>query len=51
MIMPNDSCFYVLCYPESVSKSQLKLYGFSIADGSHRQYATIPILSDKIPAL
>lgn len=49
MVMPNDSCFYILRYPESVSHSFLKLYRFSVKDGSYRILAdSIPILSDKI---
>lgn len=49
MVMLNDSCFYILRYPESVSHSFLKLYRFSVKDGSYCILAdSIPILSDKI---
>lgn len=49
MVMLNDSCFYILRYPESVSHSFLKLYRFSVKDGSYSILAdSIPILSDKI---
>lgn len=49
MVMLNDSSFYILRYPESVSHSFLKLYQFSVKNGSYRILAdSIPILSDKI---
>ncbi len=49
MVILNDSCFYTLCYPESVSNSYLHLYRFSIADGSYEILSdSIPIRSDKI---
>ena len=41
--------FYTLCYPEYVGKSELYLYRFSIADGSHEILGdSIPIISDKM---
>lgn len=49
MVILNDSCFYTLCYPESVSNSYLHLYRFSIEDGSYEILSdSIPIHSDKI---
>lgn len=49
MVILNDSCFYVLRYPESVSNSFLHLYRFSVEDGScHILGDSIPIYSDKI---
>lgn len=49
MLIQNDSCFYVLRYPESVSNSFLHLYRFSVKDGScHVLGDSIPIYSDKI---
>lgn len=49
MVILDDSSFYTLCYPEHFSKSFLKLYQFSIADGSYKILGdSIPIYSDKI---
>jgi hypothetical protein len=49
MVILNDSSFYTLCYPESQSESLLKLYQFSLKDGSHEVLGdSIPIRSDKI---
>ncbi len=49
MILLEESHFYTLCYPESVSDSYLRLYRFSIEDGSYEILGdSIPIHSDKI---
>ncbi|MCE4562891.1 DNA-binding transcriptional activator [Maribellus sp. CM-23] len=49
MVILNDSCFYTLCYPEHFSDSFLKLYRFSMSDGSYEVLGdSIPIHSDKI---
>lgn len=49
MYLDGAGSFYTLCYPESISKSALTLYKFSIKDGSFETLAdTIPIMSDKI---
>lgn len=49
MVILNDSCFYTLCYPEHFSESYLKLYRFSLSDGSYEILGdSIPIYSDKI---
>lgn len=44
-----DSSLFTLCYPEHFSESSLRLYQFSIADGSFEVLGdSIPIKSDKI---
>lgn len=49
MLIIDDSSFYTLCYPESISESFLRLYKFSIKDGSYKILGdSIPIHSDKI---
>lgn len=49
MVILNDSSFYTLCYPESISESLLKLYKFSLKDGRYEILGdSIPIHSDKI---
>jgi two-component SAPR family response regulator len=49
MVILNDSSFYTLCYPEHVSESFLKLYRFSLTDGSFEILGdSIAIRSDKI---
>ncbi|MCW3787935.1 Kelch repeat-containing protein [Plebeiibacterium sediminum] len=49
MLLLNDSVFYTLCYPEHFTNSFLKLYKFSINDGSYEILGdSIPIKSDKI---
>ncbi len=49
MVLVNDSSLYTLFYPEHVSESSLKLYRFSLKDGSYEILGdSIPIQSDKI---
>ncbi len=49
MVILDDSCFYTLCYPEHFSESLLKLYKFSLKDGTYEILGdSIPIRSDKI---
>jgi two-component SAPR family response regulator len=49
MVILNDSSFYTMCYPEHVSESFLKLYRFSLTDGSYEILGdSIAIRSDKI---
>lgn len=49
MVILNDSSFYTLCYPEHFTESLLKLYRFSLKDGSYEILGdSIPIFSDKI---
>jgi DNA-binding SARP family transcriptional activator len=44
-----DSSFYTLCYPEYFSNSTLRLYRFSLKDGSYQILGdSIPIHSDRI---
>ena len=49
MVVLDDSSFYTLCYPEHFSESFLRLYQFSLKDGSYKILGdSIPIYSDKI---
>jgi len=49
MVISDEDSFYTLCYPEHVSDSFLKLYRFSLKDGSYTILGdSIPIRSDKI---
>lgn len=49
MVLAGDSVFYTLCYPEHFSRSLLKLYRFSLRDGSFQIVGdSIPIVSEKI---
>ena len=49
MVILNDSSFYTLCYPEHYTESFLRLYHFSIKDGSYEILGdSIPIYSDRI---
>lgn len=49
MVILDDSCFYTLCYPEHFTESLLKLYRFSLKDGTYEILGdSIPIFSDKI---
>lgn len=49
MIVLGDSAIYTLMYPEHMTNSHLKLYQFSIKDGSYKILGdSIPIISDKI---
>jgi hypothetical protein len=49
MVILDGSSFYTLCYPEHVSESFLKLYRFSLTDGTYEILGdSIPIRSDKI---
>ncbi|WP_215224372.1 Kelch repeat-containing protein [Echinicola shivajiensis] len=49
MVLLNDSTLYTLCYPEHFSESYLRLYRFSLKDGSYKILGdSIPIRSDKI---
>lgn len=49
MVILNDSSFYTLCYPEHYTESFLRLYQFSIKDGSYEVLGdSIPIYSDRI---
>lgn len=49
MVILNDTSFYTLCYPEHFTSSFLKLYRFSLTDGSYEILGdSIPISSDRI---
>lgn len=49
MVLVDDSTFYALCYPEHFSHSLLRLYRFSINDGSFQMLGdSMPIVSEKI---
>ena len=49
IINAEKNYFYTLCYPHHLSKTELKLYKFSIEDGSYEVVSNaIPILSEKI---
>ncbi|MCH7408515.1 DNA-binding transcriptional activator [Belliella sp. DSM 111904] len=49
MVLLDENYFYTLCYPEHFSESKLRLYKFSISDGSFEILGdSIPIFSDKI---
>jgi len=50
LIMAKDGIyFYALCYPHEHPKTQLRLYRFSIKDGSYQAVSgTIPVTSERI---
>ncbi len=49
MVLDGLGYFYVLCYPEYLTKSNLQLYAFSVADGTKKAIGSrIKIMSDKI---
>lgn len=49
MVVADEGAFYALCYPEHFSRSALRLYRFSIADGTYEVLGdSIPIVSEKI---
>lgn len=49
MVITDDSTFYTFCYPEHFSNSLLRLYRFSVNDGSYEILGdSIPICSEKI---
>ena len=49
MVLPGDSYFYTLMYPESYTETELQLYRFSLQDGQMSLYAdAIPMNSDRI---
>lgn len=49
MILDGNGYFYVLCYPEYLTKSNLQLYRFSIENGEKSAIGSrIKIMSDKI---
>lgn len=49
IVFPDQSHFYALCYPEHLTRSAIKLYRFSIQDGSFEILGdSVSIYSDKI---
>jgi two-component SAPR family response regulator len=49
VLSPDKKYFYVLCYPHEIAHTALKLYKFSVADGSYEVVsAPIPVVSEKI---
>lgn len=49
MVLPGDSYFYTLLYPESYTETDLQLYRISLQDGQMRKFAnSIPMNSDRI---
>lgn len=49
IVFPDQSHFYALCYPEHLTQSAIKLYRFSIHDGSYEILGdSVSIYSDKI---
>jgi two-component SAPR family response regulator len=50
LILSNDKkYFYALCYPHEIAKTELRLYKFSIKDGSYEVVsAPIPVTSERI---
>lgn len=49
IVFPDQSHFYALCYPEHLTRSAIKLYRFSIQDGSYEILGdSVSIYSDKI---
>ena len=49
IISKDKKYFYALCYPHERSKTQLRLYKFSIRDGSYQIVSgTIPVTSERI---
>ncbi|HTJ12117.1 MAG TPA: hypothetical protein VL547_08830 [Dinghuibacter sp.] len=49
VLSPDKRFFYALCYPHEVAKTELKLYKFSIADGSYEVVsAPVPVTSMRI---
>jgi len=49
VLSPDKRYFYALCYPHEIARTELKLYRFSIKDGSYEVVsAPIPVISEKI---
>jgi hypothetical protein len=49
VLSPDKQYFYALCYPHEIAKTELKLYKFSIRDGSYEVVsAPIPVASMRI---
>lgn len=49
ILSPDKKYFYALCYPHEIAKTELRLYKFSIKDGSYEVVsAPIPVISERI---
>lgn len=49
IVSPDKQYFYALCYPHEVARTELKLYKFSLRDGSYQIVsAPIPVASMRI---
>lgn len=49
IVNQDNTHFYTLCYPHHLARTELKLYKFSIADGSYEIVSNaIPVLSEEI---
>jgi DNA-binding SARP family transcriptional activator len=49
ILSPDKKFFYALCYPHEVAKTEIRLYKFSIQDGSYEVVsAPIPVTSERI---
>lgn len=50
LILSNDGkYFYAMCYPHEIFKTNIRLYKFSLADGSYQVVsASIPVISERI---
>jgi hypothetical protein len=49
VLSPDKKYFYALCYPHEVAKTELRLYRFSLADGSYETVsAPLPVTSMRI---
>jgi DNA-binding SARP family transcriptional activator len=49
ILSPDKKYFYALCYPHEIAKTEIRLYKFSIQDGSYVVVsAPIPVTSERI---
>ncbi|MDO3628190.1 kelch repeat-containing protein [Mucilaginibacter sp. BT774] len=49
ILSPDKKYFYALCYPHEIAKTEIRLYKFSLQDGSYEVVsAPIPVTSERI---
>lgn len=49
ILSPDKKYFYALCYPHEIAKTEIRLYKFSLQDGSYEIVsAPIPVTSERI---
>jgi len=49
ILSPDKKHFYALCYPHEIAKTEIRLYKFSLQDGSYEVVsAPIPVTSERI---